>query len=530
MQTKLHLSLFTFTLIWGVTLFWIAPHPPLTDLPQHAAQVTLLKDILLGQSQWATLFDINFFTPYLASYALAAALSLCMPVVMAFKILLSLGYLAFVLICVKLRQHFEADSRLDWLFILPFFGFAYQWGFISFILSAPIGLWFILLASHHAKNQTNWSGIKLFSAGFLLLESHGLMFLFAMGIGGLFLIIHGKSIKSFIASMLPYLVLAMVFTIIFFINLHLNSKLGLTEYTLKPDSQDSWWWELILKIPNELLSRLNQGLLYTLVQNKEGFIPVIHLPVIVILLAAPWLLGLRIGLKNISATIIFVATLCVFLFIPDYIFGTAYVYQRFSLFLIPGYAFLFTQNMGNTVAGNKTTLIEKTVMTLLPLACWVMLTFSSINAFNFHQESKALDETIARLEPNQKALALIFDYYSDASNHTNAYSNYVSWYQAEKHGLVDFNFAYFAPMVVRYKPEHLSSIPDELNPYDFDWVKHRGNDYHYFFVRSPAPNEIQVDVFKQIDLFKRAPCKPKIIASERRWTVYENRGCISSLR
>lgn len=51
-------------------------------------------------------------------------------------------------------------------------------------------------------------------------------------------------------------------------------------------------------------------------------------------------------------------------------------------------------------------------------------------------------------------------------------------------------------MVVRYKPDHLPVIPDELNPYDFDWIKHRGSDYRYFFVRNSAEGGGATDLFK----------------------------------
>lgn len=78
-------------------------------------------------------------------------------------------------------------------------------------------------------------------------------------------------------------------------------------------------------------------------------------------------------------------------------------------------------------------------------------------------------------------------------------------------------------MVVRYKPDHLSAIPDELNPYDFDWIKHRGRDYRYFFVRKPVQGEVEAD------LFKHAPCKPTVFAKENRWTIYEYKGCDQSI-
>lgn len=516
MQIRFHTYSYVFTLILAVVLIWVAPHPPLTDLPQHAAQVGLLKDILLGQSQWQALFDINLFTPYLASYALATILALFMPIAAAFQVLLTLGYLAFVGMCIKLRQHFQVDSRLDWLFVLPFFGFAYQWGFVSFLISVPIGLLFILFSDHHAKQPNRSSAIQLFLVGFLLLESHGLMFLFAFGIGGLLLITQSKNIRYFMRALTPYLVLALIFATIFFINLHINSALGLNEYTLKSTSQPTWW-SFPSTIAHEFVPRLVQGLRYSFVSNEDGFRWWVHLPAIFLLIASPWLLGLRIKLTQTAHKLVFIATLGVFVFIPDYILGTAYVYQRFALLIIPSYALLFTLHSKDHARDSKW--MPKIVMILLPLISWEILGLNIYNAINFRHESEAIDTVITKLAPNQKALALIFDYYSAANEHSNAYSNYASWYQAEKHGLVDFNFAYFAPMVVRYKPDHLSVIPDELNPYDFDWIKHRGGDYRYFFVRKPVHGEVAAD------LFKHAPCKPTIFAKQDQWTVYEYKDC-----
>ena len=40
--------LFVLTMLWGALVFWLAPHPPMIDLAQHAGQVALLRDMLLG--------------------------------------------------------------------------------------------------------------------------------------------------------------------------------------------------------------------------------------------------------------------------------------------------------------------------------------------------------------------------------------------------------------------------------------------------------------------------------------------------
>src|SRR6476660_8646805 len=103
--------LFVLSIVWGALVFWAAPYPPMIDLPQHGGQVALLKEMLLGQSPWRDQFRFNFFTPYVIGYGLALPLSLVMPVTAALKTLLSLSYIAFVLLCVKVRKQFGADAR-----------------------------------------------------------------------------------------------------------------------------------------------------------------------------------------------------------------------------------------------------------------------------------------------------------------------------------------------------------------------------------------------------------------------------------
>src|SRR5689334_20703882 len=84
--------LFILLALWGGLIVWIAPHPPMVDLPQHAGQVALLRDMLSGNSKWFSLFRINPATPYLIGYGLALPLSYLMPISAAIKLLISLSY------------------------------------------------------------------------------------------------------------------------------------------------------------------------------------------------------------------------------------------------------------------------------------------------------------------------------------------------------------------------------------------------------------------------------------------------------
>jgi hypothetical protein len=54
---------------------WLPYYPPMVDLPQHAAQVTLLLNIGKPGFPFSDLFHLNLFTPYLLGYGLIAVLT-----------------------------------------------------------------------------------------------------------------------------------------------------------------------------------------------------------------------------------------------------------------------------------------------------------------------------------------------------------------------------------------------------------------------------------------------------------------------
>ena len=66
---------------------------------------------------------------------------------------------------------------------------------------------------------------------------------------------------------------------------------------------------------------------------------------------------------------------------------------------------------------------------------------------------------MSQIEPGKKLGALIDEKDSEFFLN-NIYLHYSSWYQAEHRGVTDFNFAYFYPMVVRYKPSRESFIDE----------------------------------------------------------------------
>ena len=493
----LKLALFVVSAAFGGAIFWLAPYPPMIDLPQHAGQVALLRDLVLGRSPWTETMQVHLFTPYLIGYGLALPFSLVLPVATALKVLLSLAYAGFVFMCVVLRRHFGSDARLDWLFLPGFFGFAYAWGLLTFLVAAPIGLCFILVASRYARERSLGRATLIIALGLVLLASHALVFLLGWTVGLLLLGVRTPP-KRWVRAALPFAVLALACALLF-----------LTGRTVEQDVGTPGGWKFNFDYG---LLRLPKVLLFTV---GYKFSP-LYIVVAVALLCIPWLLGMRIGSRRSGVWVPFVVVALIMTIAPSSGFKTALLYERFALFLLPAYAWMFTTERSLDGAPRPTRRWgTRIAMPLLVVACWAVLGFNAILTWRFGQEAADFDAVLDSVQPGQRALALVFDPGSEAARNPYVYQHYASWYQAERQGLVDFNFAWFPPQIVRFRPGHLPSVGTgfDLNRQKFNWVEHGGRDYRYFFVRRLGPIPA--------DLFAGADCAPIILSARGSWTVFE---------
>jgi len=505
--------LYLLAIALGVLTIWIPTHLPLVDFPQHVAQLAVLKDLLFGQTQWSEIVMINYFTPNLFGYFAALALTPFFTATTAFKILLSVAYIAFAYLCVKLRKHLKIDSRLDWLFLLPFFGYAYKWGFVTFLIAAPIGLFFILTADRYAKAPSQKYAILLSAIGLVLLESHGLMFLFSFGLGGLLLLVHTKSIKSALITVIPYVFIFTVFAIIYKLNSDFNTKSEMAQYTMDQGVAIEWG----LNVKRIMHSALRNSLT-TYTQDVSIRLYFIAASII---FAAPWLFGLRPDLKNKTALVFFGLICFMTLFVPTLIFGTFMIYQRFALFIILSYALLFS---AGTPLPSSQSIIQRSTFTVIVSITFGLLFFNIYTNVNFGRETAEIDQMLSKLDENQRIYYGIIDNYSEADRHDAVYRHYPLWYQVEHKGFVEGssatvfgNFASLAPFPVRYKPG-LSPKEDKNILLGHAEAKLNMHDYRYLIVRNNV-NEAPVGLFDDY------PCQPELTDSKGKWTIYDTKHC-----
>jgi hypothetical protein len=475
------------TVLAAASIFWLAPRPPMVDLPQHAAQISLWHDLLTGQSPWTDLFLINVLTPYLTAYSLALGLSFIVSATTAFKILLTIGLIAFVISCVQLRREFGADERLDWVFIPSFFGFAYEWGFATFLISSPICLQFIRLARLQAASTNLKRDAGIYALGVTLLFSHGLLFLFAGLIGGMLLLQTTTSIRSFVRHAIPY-VLMLVTCIVF---------MWATRRIDEPAPLNEIDWPA----PYERLATLGFE-----IQSAESLI---FLPLTVLLFVAILLLRPNFLKK---AAIPLAAVIMVYFLVPHLAYGTAFLYQRFALFILPFIAFACLKS--NSAPPTQARLCHIALM----VGCCGLLSLHAQRAIAFARETVDFERIIEAAEPGRRAASIVHNRRSRATRHHAHMVHMPAWYQADKHGLVEFNFAYFHPQVVRYKSFPYKGFGFDQDVPEFDWSLPQARIYDYYIVHQ-FPGSLPAE------FTKNPVCETKLIKSAGLWSLFERGTC-----
>lgn len=490
---------FLATVVLAGAMVWITPRPPMSDLAQHAGQVAVWHDLLFGTSKWQPLLYVNYFTPYLLGYGLALGLSFLMPVGAALKLTLMLAYYGFVAACVLLRRRLGGDGRLDWLFIPAFFGYAFIWGFYPFLISAPIGVLFILVAHRYAGRPTLASGAILLVVGLALFYSHGMTFLFANAVGVVFVLLGHRAFVRTTVLLCPYVALGL------WLVLYALIRSATTDASIPGLLDVDWAWD----------STRLKFLVFSMGAFGADWV---FGALCLLMLAAPLVIGAQVNGRNFAAFVPLVCVLLVWLAVPHMVLNTAHIFQRFALFLLPFYALLFAAPRYVDNGGPQTT--RRIVAALwLPVLCWAFLAVKVERLVAFAKESAAFDIVAAAAQPGHRALGLILDPTSRATGSRVAYAQFPLWYQAEKGGFVDFNIAGTLAMVVRFRPEYapvVTTHPGWLAA-NFDWMRDQAEIYRYFFVRHSAP--------LPATYFPEGRCKPVLLKSAGEWSLFENVNC-----
>jgi len=167
---------------------WIVEHPPLQDLPFHVATLRLIHDHGNPAYGFADVYRLNLLhTEYLLYYVIGDALSFVLGVKAASVAMMCLYLGATPLAMLALLRALGRDERLT-LFVMPLVvNVMFCFGLLPFVFGFPMMLAGLAAAVRHFERPTRRSAITLGGLGVLTFYAHVLPFaLFGVGCIALF--------------------------------------------------------------------------------------------------------------------------------------------------------------------------------------------------------------------------------------------------------------------------------------------------------------------------------------------------------
>ncbi len=395
---------------------WVGPYLPMVDLPQHAAQISIINNLHSPAYGFSHQLQLDWFVPYAFEYFLAAQLAKIVGIFMSLQMAVSLAVLALPCAIYFLLKQTGGDP---WWSLVGFplsYGFSFYWGFLSYIVSVPVGIFFVAMVYRYSRNPSLRSAVWVSLLGFLVLYSHAITY----AVCGLTAFFISLTSRKKIAAMVPLFIPIPFLLIWFFSPEHAVPKV---KSFVQWGSHD---WNRIESAVLNLMS--NSGAL-------GAALAALGLILFVII-------GARFKPFKLRYYFPFVLAWLLYFFVPHHAMDISFIYQRLAIFI----PIFFLPCLSPSLSGVKLTLSRAGLLILVVF--WMgMLTFQFKG---FNMEAKDFDFVIGSLEPNKKTLGVIFDN-GGAYPFAGVFGHFPAYYQALKGGEYTFSFAESFKSVARYK-------------------------------------------------------------------------------
>ncbi len=146
---------------------------PMTDLPHHVAQLALGQR--MGTGAFADQLEHRLFTPYLLAYGVGRLLAVLLPATEAIRCLVAVSVIGLPWALWQLLRRAGGDP---WWALLGFplaFNVVFYFGFLSYLLTLPLGVLFLATVHRHARTPSRRLSLGLAVFGALLFFGHALV-------------------------------------------------------------------------------------------------------------------------------------------------------------------------------------------------------------------------------------------------------------------------------------------------------------------------------------------------------------------
>jgi hypothetical protein len=487
---------------------WISYYPMMTDLPQHAAQIALLRNLQDPSFKYSGLFGHQWFTPYWLGYMLAYVLTPLTGIRIALKLVVSLALASFPIATAFLIREMRGDPWWAWLSISAMYGFAYQWGLLNFLAAVPLGLLFLALVARHERTADRMTPWLLAASGLVLFFCHALICALFGLIAAIYIFCESSNLRVAIRKVAP--LLSPLPIIAYYLTKALLTMPGLARI---PPVWDLGWFATEDRYyavvapfkdgPNGGWGRIN-GFFPRLLGVRPSLSCILEG---LILFAIPLLAGAKLS-RRIGVWIPLIVLAAALLFMPHELLGNFYTYQRFTLLALPFFALIWIPQEAPSARRHLSQ-----VVTVILAISWISVLAMQMRVFDAEQAGfrRILDE----MAPNERALSMTLDRESGVGI-APSFLHFPAWYAAQKEGISDPSFALLNVEPVRFRdgsapPARVGGF--EWLPIQFEWTQDRGYDYRYFVVRFPTDAGAV--------LFRTATCTIKLVDHVGEWWLYE---------
>jgi len=175
--SNVRILLALFCCLLAAVPFLVVKFPPITDLPQHAAQVRLFGEAL---NQPDSPYRIQWLTPYSLVYAVLGACGFVFGPENAGRIGMLIIALFWIAMLHLLAARMKRPPLAAVLASLLFFGHILYWGFYQFALGWTLFIGWVMLTQLNFKNRLR-EAAAFFFASTVLYFTHVLWFFVAVG-------------------------------------------------------------------------------------------------------------------------------------------------------------------------------------------------------------------------------------------------------------------------------------------------------------------------------------------------------------
>ena len=358
---------------------------PMSDLPEHMAQVAVWKHFDDACHRFSEIYEIHWGTPYVLAYLVIRAFATFLTVSAATKVTV---WLSIVLLPLAMRELLRRGGD-PWLSLLGFllaYGYSFYWGFLQFAITIPIGI-FYLAQLYDTRRRT----VALTLLALLMMTSHALVFVFCAGVTVLVSLTR-RSWRLLMPLVPPSLLL-----------LAFLWRLRQT----KQASEGGVNWKRVTDLPSMLVANSFEIL---------GILVIVGIAIAVFRMRPA---------RDLSRWATVVVAAAIFFLGPQGAFGTAYLGPRFAIFVAIGALFVFE---GRAIR---------------PVIVALVVTWMALLGVRFHRfgiEARSFDAIVAAIEPNRRVALLNIDAYSE---HVPGpvYWHFGALVQVRKGGVPAFSFA-----------------------------------------------------------------------------------------